>query len=227
MTHAINAVLFDLDGTLLDTALDLLQALNRLRQKFALSPLPMSALRPLVSLGSKAMIKYAFEIEEHEQQFDPLRKEFLTYYEENIVATTVFFPQIEKVLLQLDEQNIPWGIVTNKPIKYTKKILQQLQFEKRPACTICGDTLATYKPDPAPILYACQLLKISPENCLYVGDAATDVIASKAAGTKSLVALYGYINSHAEALTWEADGYINEPLELIDWLLKFPMNEPT
>lgn len=224
MTQLIHTVLFDLDGTLLDTAPDLLQALNRLRIKHTLAPLPMSVFRPLVNLGSKAMIKYAFDITEYDPSFDSLRKEFLTYYEENIADTTVFFPHIEKVLLHLDAQQIPWGIVTNKPARFTQELLQLLHFTHRPACTISGDTLPTYKPDPAPILHACHLLKTKPENCMYIGDAATDVAASKAAGTKSLIALYGYISSHEDAFTWQADGYIYEPLEILDWLSKFPLN---
>ncbi len=217
MTLPIHAVLFDLDGTLLDTAPDLLQALNRLRQKFNLSPLPLHVMHALTSSGSKAMVKHALNIDENNKDFAELRNEFLADYEKNIAHGTVFYPEMENVLLYLDQKKIPWGIVTNKLTKHTKALLQTLQFEQRPACVICGDTLPQSKPHPAPILYACELLQKKPENCLYVGDAATDVAASKAAGTRSLVALYGYTGSD-DPFSWQADGYIRHPTEILDWL---------
>lgn len=131
---------------------------------------------------------------------------------------TQFFPNVEKVLAHLENQQIPWGIVTNKLTRHAQPLLKALNMETRPGCLVCGDTLAKAKPDPLPILHACELLQQDPAHCIYVGDAATDVTASKAAGMKSLVAMYGYIHEEDDPYLWEADGYIQEPLELIQWL---------
>lgn len=220
MTNSIRSILFDLDGTLLDTAPDLIFALNQLRNKHGLSDLPPSIVKPIATLGSKAMIKLAFDIDENHPLFNTLREQFFSLYENHIADSTRFFPNMERVLTQLDEQNISWGIVTNKLTRHTLELLKVLGFDHRPACIVCGDTLPTYKPDPAPILHACELLKQIPKHCIYVGDTATDVLASKAAGTNSLVALYGYINAEDKPLTWQADGYINDPEEIMNWIAK-------
>lgn len=214
----IQAVLFDLDGTLLDTVPDLVYALNRLRQEYSMADLPVSAIRPMASLGSKAMIKLALGMDENHPEYKSLREYFLALYTKHLADTTNFFPQMEMVLEHLDASRIPWGIVTNKLTRHTEPLLKALQIDHRPACLVCGDSLSTFKPDPAPILHACQLLKYAPQDCLYVGDALTDVTASKAAGTKSLVALYGYIGPDEDPYTWNADGYVREPIEIIEWL---------
>ena len=213
------AVLFDLDGTLLDTAPDLAFALNQLRQEKQLPALPLDILRPLVSLGSKAMIKFALGIDENASTFNDLREQFLFLYQQHIADSTRTFPDIEKVLTHLVNERIPWGIVTNKLTRHTTALLQTLSFIEKPHCVICGDSLPTYKPDPAPIIYACELLKQAPKDCLYIGDSKTDVIASKRAGTKSLVALYGYIAANENPFNWQADGYIRQPIEIIEWLI--------
>ncbi|MBX3709265.1 MAG: HAD-IA family hydrolase [Gammaproteobacteria bacterium] len=215
---SFRAVLFDLDGTLLDTAPDLTLTVNLLRGEYGMPVLPMSAVRPIASYGSKAMIKQAFEIDEHHPTFNLLREKFLAIYEQHLSDSTQFFPNIENVLTHLESNQIPWGIVTNKLTKHTMALLKNLQIDHRPACVVCGDSLPTHKPDPAPIRYACELLRQEPKHCLYVGDAATDVMASKAAGTTSLVALYGYIHTSEEPSTWQADGYVREPIEIIHWL---------
>jgi len=215
---SIRAVLFDLDGTLLDTAPDLLSALNRVRREHQLADLPLATLRNIANMGSKTMVKTAFGIEESDPHFGALREKFLAYYEENIANSTCFFPQIETVLIHLEQNNIPWGIVTNKLTRHTKQLLQALNIAQRPACVICGDSLAKAKPHPEPILHACQLMQQNPKDCLYVGDAVTDVMASKSAGIKVVVALYGYIHQEEDPFSWQADGYINEPQEIIKWL---------
>jgi phosphoglycolate phosphatase len=215
MTHA---VLFDLDGTLLDTVPDLVYALNQVRAAESLPALPVSAIRPIANLGSKAMIKLAFGIEESDPRFKRMREDFLGLYEKHLADSTQFFPHVETVLAHLENQQIPWGIVTNKLLRHAEPLLQALGIDKRIGCLVCGDSLAKAKPDPAPILHACELLRQDPKHCIYVGDAATDVTASKAAGMKSLVALYGYIHEDDDPYLWQADGYIREPLELIPWL---------
>ncbi|VVC76101.1 Phosphoglycolate phosphatase [Aquicella siphonis] len=219
--NTIRAVLFDLDGTLLDTVPDLVYALNRLRTENNLPEMPLAEIKPIVSLGSRAMVKQALGINETDSRFNTLREHFLALYDNHLADSTRFFPDIEKVLEHLDENGLPWGIVTNKMTRHTLALLKALRFDHRPGCIICGDSLPTYKPDPEPIRYACELLKQTPDHCLYVGDAATDVMASKAAGARSLVALYGYIHAHEDPFSWHADGYIQNPMEIIDWLSKF------
>lgn len=219
--NPIRAVLFDLDGTLLDTVPDLVYALNQIRIAGSLPELPASCIRPIANLGSKAMAKLAFGIDENDPKFPSMREQFLNLYEKHLADSTQFFPNVENVLAHLESNNIPWGIVTNKLARHALPLLKALRIDHRPACIICGDSLATSKPDPEPIRYACQLLRVEPRHCIYVGDAVTDVAASKAAGTRSIVALYGYIHSDENPLAWNADGYIQEPLELIEWMARF------
>ncbi len=216
----IRAVLFDLDGTLVDTAPDLLYALNQLRKQYDKSPLPLSAIRPLANQGSKAMLKFALGVDENATDFKSLREQFFALYQIHLADATQFFPHIERVLAYLDEQSIPWGIVTNKLTRHATALLQAMQWRYQPACLICGDSLPTQKPDPAPIRVACERLQQLPAHCLYIGDAESDVIASRRAGTQSLVALYGYINEDENPLTWQADGYIETPLDILSWIAK-------
>jgi phosphoglycolate phosphatase len=122
------------------------------------------------------------------------------------------------VLKHLEDRQLPWGIVTNKPARFACRLLNALHLDQRAACIVCGDTLATRKPHPGTILHACDQVKQSPNDCLYVGDAAIDVIASKSAGVRSLVALYGYIHEKEDPFSWKADGYIAKPDDIISWL---------
>src|SRR5436190_6692525 len=156
----IQGVLFDLDGTLLNTAPDFVFALNQVRAEFNLDAISLDIIAPIANLGSKAMIKRVFDIEEDHQHFEVMRQKFLSFYAKHIADATDFFPGVDKVLDYLDEKNIPWGIVTNKLTEHTKKVLAALNFSHRPGCVVCGDTLSKAKPDPEPILHACQLLKI-------------------------------------------------------------------
>ena len=212
----IESVLFDLDGTLLDTAPDLVYALNQLRLKYALEELPFEQVRSQVGYGSKTLLKLAFEVEE--AQYKTLADEFLKIYQLHLLKSTKLFPKMEEVLHHLDKKNIPWGIVTNRPTRFTGVLLDALNLSQRTDCVICGDSLPKQKPDPYPIMHACSLIKADVKKCLYVGDMKTDVLASKAAGAKSLVALYGYIGNEDNPYSWEADGYIEKPIEILDWL---------
>jgi len=211
-------ILFDLDGTLLDTAPDLTYALNLLRKDQQLPELPNSDIRSIANLGSRAMLKHAFDIDHDHPDFLPLREKFLNIYQKHIANSTRFFPAIERVLLHLDENHIPWGIVTNKPTEPTLRLLKTLQYDHRPACIVCGDTLEYAKPSPEPVLHALWLMQAEPKQCLFIGDAQTDVIAGKAAGVRSLVALYGYIGGHEDPMSWEADGYIHKPEDILEWV---------
>lgn len=216
--NPIRTVLFDLDGTLLDTAADLAYALNQLRLKHKLPELPLPVIRPTVGYGSRSMLKLGFNIDENHPSYTQYLEEFLMFYQSHLTDSTQLFPQMEKVLTHLETQRIPWGIVTNKPARFTFDLLKALGLEHRAACIICGDSLSKRKPNPDQILHACQLLKQNPCDCLYIGDTSIDVTASKAAGTKSLVALYGYISPEEDPYSWEADGYVQKPIEIIEWV---------
>ncbi len=214
--HDIKAVLFDLDGTLLDTASDLAETVNTVLQKYNHAPIPFSQLRSNIGQGLGALLKMS--LQEDHPQFTQMLSECFTHYGSHSTQATRLFPGMEKVLAHLNKQKLPWGIVTNKPTHLTKDILEHFKIDQQAACVVCGDTLSKSKPDPAPILHACQLLKYSPANCLYVGDTQIDVLASKRAGTPILVALYGYLGPAATPLTWQADGYIEQPEEIISWI---------
>lgn len=214
----IKTILFDLDGTLLDTADDLTYALNQVRILQGMSTLSKDIIRPMINFGSRRMLKVALQLDEDDQNFAFLREKFLFYYEKHIADRTQLFPGIEPLLQYLQEAKMPWGIVTNKLTRYTHLVLEALNFKTPTGCVVCGDTLMRAKPHPDPILHACQLLNANPKECLYVGDAKTDVLASRAAGTSSLVALYGYIDHAEDPKIWGADGYISSPHEIIDWL---------
>lgn len=211
-------VLFDLDGTLLDTAPDLAEAVNQIRRERALPELELATLRPHAGFGSKALLKVGMDADDDHPDYPDLLEAFLNNYQACSMQSTQFFPGIEALLSGLDALNIRWGIVTNKPQRFTTPIIEQLGLDQRAACVISGDTLAQRKPHPDQILHACQLLGVDVKNTFYVGDTFIDVQASQAAGTRSLVVLYGYANEHENPYDWNADGYLNQPSDLMNWL---------
>ena len=214
----ISNVLFDLDGTLADTAQDLANALNAVRHIHDMSALPFETIRPTVSLGGNAMIKLAFGLEEKDPGFIDIRDQFLDYYRKNIANETRLFEGMEEVLNSLDRDNIRWGIVTNKTSWLTDPLLKELGLDKRTQCVVSGDTTKERKPHPAPILHACKLMQSRPETTVYIGDAQRDIEAGQRAGTKTLVALYGYIDDDENPESWSADGMITTPFEINDKL---------
>lgn len=211
------AALFDLDGTLLDTAPDFTRVLNRLRAELQLPPLPLSAVRPHVSHGSAAMVRACFP-DLDERRFEQLRARFLDLYRAELVVDTRLFPGFEIVLDTLDAQRIPWGIVTNKPGWLTEPLLELLGLRARARALVSGDTLPVKKPDPLPLLTAARELGIEPARCLYLGDALRDAHAAHSAGMLALGARFGYIGVHEEPSTWPMDGWIDTPLELLPWM---------
>ncbi len=214
----INNVLFDLDGTLADTAPDLANALNAIRLKNGLDKLPLELISPTVSLGGNAMIKLAFDLEEGEPGFDNIRDQFLNYYLENIATETRLYDGMEQVLNSIENSNKTWGIVTNKSAWLTMPLLKALSLDTRAACIISGDTLEQRKPHPAPILHACELIQAEPASTVYIGDAQRDIEAGNRAGTKTLVALYGYIDKDEDTSSWSADAMVSSPDEINDKL---------
>jgi len=211
-------VLFDLDGTLIDTAPDLADALNQTRINHGKQTLPFEQIRPVVSLGGEEMIKLGFNITVADPGFEELRSEFLEIYSNNIAKHSRLFPGMDEVLSELENKGSLWGIVTNKPGWLTTPLIEEMDLDDRTDCIVSGDTLEQRKPHPAPILYACELLKCSPRDAIYTGDAMRDIAAGISAGMKTLVATYGYINESDTPENWGADGIIDRPLQILDWL---------
>lgn len=215
---AWRTVLFDLDGTLADTAPDLYAAQALLSREEGREPMPFEAVRNHVSHGSTALVKLAFA-DARDQEFERLRRRFLEIYAENLFRDTVLFPGMEPLLAWLEARNIKWGVVTNKPAFLTAPLMESLGLARRAACIVSGDTVAERKPHPAPMWHACELAGSRPAECLYVGDAERDIRAGQAAGMATLIAMYGYIDETQHPEQWGADGMIREPREVADWVI--------
>ena len=209
----IKTVLFDLDGTLADTAPDLANALNYVLKKHNCDALPFETIRPFVSHGGMALVTLGFG-EEH-PEFDVLYKELLDHYQANIAAETTLFPGMDELLLELENQDISWGVVTNKPGWLTDPLIKALNLTSRAATVVSGDTLEERKPHPAPLLHACEQAGSKADECLYVGDAERDIEAGNRAGMISIVALFGYIAESDAPDTWGAHSSINTPQAII------------
>jgi 2-phosphoglycolate phosphatase len=218
----IRTVLFDLDGTLLDTAPDLADALNAVLLEQGREPLPYEQIRGVVSHGGMALIRLGFGIPPSDPGFEPLRLRLLDIYHANIANKTRPFPGMPELLQALEARGLNWGVVTNKPAWLTDPLMRQLSLYERAACVISGDTLAERKPHPAPMLHACEQAGSRPAECVYIGDAERDIEAGRNARMHTLVALFGYFLADDRPLEWQADGSISQPLELLDWLDTIP-----
>lgn len=216
MPKKFDAVLFDLDGTLLDTAPDLAGALNHVLESEKMPTLSLSDIRPVASDGAAGLIKKGFNITQEDSRYADLRERLLNYYHAHIHDYSCLFEGMESVLMHCEQQKIPWGIVTNKPGYLTDVLLKKLRLLNRANCVVSGDTLKLRKPYPDPLIYAAKLLKILPEKCCYIGDAERDIVASKAANMFSIGALYGYIPKDIDPTAWCADVYVHSPQELFD-----------
>jgi len=214
----IKAALFDLDGTLADTAADLGYALNRLRLLHGLRELPFAQIRPVASHGTRGLLKLGFKVDPKDPLFPKLREMFLNLYEENLCRETKLFPGMPETLKQLETRKLAWGIVTNKPGRFTLPLMKQLGLELRAACIISGDTCIHPKPHPAPLLAACEVMKIAPKYCVYVGDDLRDIQAGQAANMRTIVAGYGYLGNGADPSSWGASGLIEHPKDLLTYL---------
>ena len=214
----IRAVLFDLDGTLADTAGDLAAALNRVRADRALPPLPVPVLRPHASDGTRGMLDAGLGVSREDPQFETLKEAFLAYYLSALCEHTRLFPDAELVLAEIEHRGLSWGIVTNKATRFTLPLLDRLALAERAGVIVCGDTTAQSKPHPAPLLHAAAKLGVDAPLCVYVGDAERDVVAARAAGMKSIVATYGYIHADAKPESWLPEGLIASLSALLDWL---------
>lgn len=211
-------LLFDLDGTLLDTAPDMAFALNSLLAEQRLDPLPFEHIRGHVSHGANALTRLGFQLGPEEPDFAPLRERFLEIYADNLCRETRLFTGMESILDHCESRDMAWGVVTNKPSFLTDPLLRQLGLWERATCVVSGDTLAERKPHPLPLLHACQLSGGKPGHCIYVGDAERDIEAGRRAGMTSLVALFGYLRDTDRPQDWGANGLLHDPLDLLSWL---------
>lgn len=214
MTKKIRAVIFDLDGTLLDTAPDFIVVVNKLRAEYQHPPLPDDVIRNGVSNGSKALIKLAFGIDESTVEFEPLRLRLLELYLANIAVYTAPFPGITHLLAQLAAHNIDWGIATNKPAAYTIPLMAALDMQPAPQSVICPDHVSRSKPDPEALFLASQQLNCSPSEIIFIGDHKRDIDCGKSAGSITIAAAYGYIDNDDNIESWNADYCVNHADEI-------------
>jgi phosphoglycolate phosphatase len=214
----ICAVLFDLDGTLADTAPDLAAALNRLLAEHGRPPVPLERTRPVTSSGARGMLRVGFGIDPHDPGYDSLRTRFLDLYAERVCGETRLFDGIAELLAALDQRGLAWGVVTNKPERFTVPLLEALELRARAACVVGGDTTDRAKPHPEPLLHAVRTLGIVAARCLYVGDDLRDVQAARAAGMHVVAAAYGYLGDEGDPASWGADAVIAHPVEVLNYL---------
>jgi 2-phosphoglycolate phosphatase len=218
MNHPVDAVLFDLDGTLIDSAPDLAGAANDLRAQRGLEALPYEALRPMVGAGARGMVGVAFGVRPGEDGFEPLRDAFLARYAERMLERTRVFDAVEPVLRTLSAAGVPWGIVTNKITRYAEPVVRGLGLDARAGVLISGDTTAHAKPHPEPLLEAARRLGREAARCAYVGDDLRDMQAGRAAGMATLAAGWGYLGQGEHIDAWGADAVLKEPAQLLNWL---------
>lgn len=204
------AVLFDLDGTLLDTAPDFWPILNALRSTRGLTPLPYEAVRQQVSNGSAGLIQFAFNLTAEHADFETLRLDLLARYQQHLAVHSRLFPGLDHLLMRLQMANVPWGVVTNKPLRYADPLLTQLGLRTACRSLICPDHVKTTKPHPEGLLLACQQLQVEPSQVLYVGDHQRDIEAGLRAGMQTAVALFGYIAEDDNPSLWHAHFYAQD-----------------
>lgn len=208
-------ILFDLDGTLADTAPDLGLALNIQRERHGLPPLPQETIRPYASHGSRGLLSVGFGLKPEDPTFSIMREEYLALYDEVFDRSPSLFDGMADLLTAIESKGFAWGVVTNKPRRFSAPLMTALGLQDRAICLVCGDDVAQAKPAPDSLLRASGLAHSQPGDCTYVGDAERDIAAGRAAGMRTIIAMYGYINATDEPEQWAADAAINEPLELL------------
>jgi len=215
---AAQAVLFDLDGTLADSAGDLAGALNRLRADRGLAPVPAASLRPHASAGARGLLGAGLGVAPDHPDYPALRDAFLAYYAQGLAQTTALFDGVAALLDALDTRGFRWGVVTNKAQRFTAPVVHALGLVPRAGVVVSGDTTAHPKPHPMPLLHAASALQLPPAACIYVGDDLRDIVAGNSAGMATIVADYGYLGETGSSEGWPATGWIDRPLDLLDWL---------
>jgi 2-phosphoglycolate phosphatase len=214
----IRAVLFDLDGTLVDTAPDLGHALNLQRERHGLPPLADDVIRPQASHGARGLLEVGFDLKPEAPSFARMREEFLQLYADNICRHSRPFPGILELLAELEARQLKWGVVTNKPACFTEPLMSILDLAERAACIVSGDTCPQPKPHPAPMFAAADLCGATPGQCLYLGDAERDIQAARAAAMPALVAAWGYLDASDQPHAWGAHALIRQPAETLDYM---------
>jgi phosphoglycolate phosphatase len=218
MLTNIKAVLFDLDGTLIDSAPDLGAAADQLRVNKGLPPLGLSLYRPHTGTGARGMLKVAFQMEPDHPEFTDLKEAFFVNYEQNLVVRTAPFEGVQELIESLNARGLEWGIVTNKSERFTTPIVRKIPLLSLAKTVISGDTTSHAKPHPAPIFEAMKRMGFNPQDCVYIGDDERDIVAGKAAGVKTIAAGYGYLGDARDIVKWGADINIYSPLDLLKWL---------
>jgi phosphoglycolate phosphatase len=218
MNNKISGVLFDLDGTLLDTANDLGEALNYVLKKYNLAEVTRERYRPIASDGALGLLTLGFAEKLKDFDYEELRAEFLAYYQDNIAVHTCLYPGVSELLSTLNDRKIPWGIVTNKPEGLTRQLLPYYPEFEKCLSLIGGDTLANRKPHPEPILKACEEIAVTSNRCLYVGDALRDIQAGNYANSTTVIAKWGYILASEDCTSWHADHHAETPLEVLSFI---------
>lgn len=210
----LRAVLFDMDGTLLDSAPDFIAICQAMRAERGLAPIDEQLIRDQVSGGARAMVATSFAMDPQAEQFEALRLEFLERYQEHCAVLTRPFDGIEQLLANIEQAKLLWGVVTNKPLRFAEPIMQRLGLAERSAILICPDHVKHSKPDPEPMILACSQLGLDPASVLFVGDDLRDIESGRAAGTKTAAVTYGYIHPDDNPRHWGADLVVDHPLEL-------------
>lgn len=218
MPVSIKAVLFDLDGTLIDSAPDLGAAADKMRTDRGLEALPMSLYRPMAGAGARGMMAVAFGLNDQDPEFALLKEEFFANYEKRLVESTYVFDGVAELIAHIGEVGLRWGVVTNKSARFTLPLTQLMPLFLTAQTIISGDTTPQAKPHPAPLLEAARQLGLSPSQCIYVGDDERDILAGRAAGMTTVAAAYGYLGALNDTASWNADFTIDSPLDLLGLL---------
>lgn len=216
----VAAVLFDLDGTLIDSAPDLGAAADQMRVQRGLPSLPLEHYRPMAGAGARGMLEVAFGVSPDDAAFDALREEFFCNYERCMRERTVVFDQVPELIDHLNAAGLPWGVVTNKSTRFTVPLTGGMALFDSARTVISGDTTPHPKPHPAPMLEAARQLGVAAGDCVYVGDDERDVVAGLAASMRTVAATYGYLGKKTDVSTWGAHAIIDSPLALLKWITK-------
>lgn len=218
MFHGIRAVLFDLDGTLIDSAPDLGAAADKMRTDRGMAPLSLERYRPMAGAGARGMLGIGFGITPDHPDFATLREEFFSNYEARLTAQTIVFDGIAELVERIRQRNLAWGVVTNKASRYTEPLTKAMPLFATAGAVVSGDTTPHAKPHPAPLLEAAARLGLPPQACVYVGDDERDIVAGLAAGMSTVVANYGYLGAGSDPAAWGAHAAIKYPFELLQLL---------